>query len=61
MTKQIDIRLIVEDGVDVEVVMHDIGHGMNSVLAAVPLVNDGFGHLMPDDLHRVDFTLVPPR
>lgn len=47
--KVINVRFIVEDGVEAESFMQAIAMGMQGdVLGTAELINDGWGHLMPD-------------
>lgn len=55
MSKQIDLRFIVEDDVEVLRLSTDIGMGNVDILEVVELTNDGFGNIVPDERTRVSF------
>jgi hypothetical protein len=54
-TREIDLRLIVEDDIPIETLIHSIGMGMECVHEIVQLENDGFAHLMPVESTREKF------
>ena len=48
MAKVVNIRFVVEDDHSAGDLINDIGNCLEYVLGAVPLVNNGFGALLPD-------------
>jgi hypothetical protein len=47
--KVIDVRVIVEDGTDETKFLDSLVNKRQDVLGAVQLVNNGFGHLVPQE------------
>jgi len=51
-TKDIDIRLTVDETFSEEVVIHNLIRDFPEIKSAVILRNKGFGHLLPDESTR---------
>lgn len=56
MTKEVEIRFVVEDDTNVDDLITAIGENLTNVLEAVPLENTGFAHLLPVEDRRQRFT-----